>query len=354
MKCAWNFINLPPALRVKRKIFKNENTIPFTKLQLPIRQKKGNLSEESSVLHDFIQQTLCDRTQSSQTQTNAALAISSLYIPLSIAILLGNLVILIALKKERSLHPPSKLLLFNLVSTDLGIGIIVQTLCILYFKSIAYKRWEICRLTEIISYMPTFILCGVSLLTVAAVSVGRLLALLKRMRYRQIVTVKHVRFLLLMFWIGNACTSFTFAWNVDIFYVASAISIFLCLAICTFCYVKMLLFLASHQANMQGYPYQANNAKSVSLNIRRYKKSLSTALWIHFTLIVCFLPLVIILSCNNFLSVERTPLLLILDMAKATLCYINSLLNPILYCWKIREISQVVKNILQKTPCNFF
>lgn len=81
-----------------------------------------NLSKESFVLHDFIRQTLCDRTQSSQTQTTAALAISSLYIPLAIAILLGNTVILIALKKERSLHPPSKLLLFNLVSTDLGVA----------------------------------------------------------------------------------------------------------------------------------------------------------------------------------------------------------------------------------------
>lgn len=310
-----------------------------------------NFSEESSVLHDFIQQTICDRRQSSQTQKNAALAISSLYIPLSIAILLGNSVILIALKKERTLHPPSKLLVFNLVSTDLGIGIIVQPLCILYFMSIAYKRWEICRLTEMFSYMAKFILCGVSLLTVTATSVDRLLALLKRMRYRQIVTVKRVHHILLLFWIESVCTSFTFAWNIDIFYVVSAISIFLFLAVSTFCYGKILLSLASHQANMRGYAYQANNTKSASLNIMRYKKTLSTALWIHFTLIVCFLLLVIILSCNNFLSVERTPLLLILDMAKATLCYLNSLLNPILYCWKIREIRQAVKKILQKTSC---
>ena len=218
--------------------------------------------------------------------------------------------------------------------------------------SIAFKRWEICRLTEMFSYMVTFVLCGVSLLTVTAVSVDRLLALSKRMRYRQIVTVKRVHILLLMFWIESICTCFTFVWSVDIFYVVSAILIFLCLTVSTFCYVKILLFLASHQANMRGYLEQANNAKSASLNIRRYKNSLSTALWIHFTLIICFLPLVIIIGCNNFLSVERTvPLLLIWDMAKPTLCYLNSLLNPILYCWKIREIRQVVKKILQKTSC---
>ena len=310
-----------------------------------------NFSKENSDLHDFIQQTLCDRTQSSQKQTNVALAISSLYIPLAIATLLGNTVILFALKKERSLHAPSKLLLFNLVSTDLSVGIIVLPLCILYFMSIAYKRWEICRLAEMFTYMATFILCGVSLWTVTAISVDRLLALLKGMRYRQIVTVRRVHILLLMFWIESVCTSFTFVWNVDIFYVVSAILIFLCLTVSTFCYVKILLLLASHQENMRRYPYQANNAKSAPLNIRRYKKSLSTALWIHFTLIVCFLPLVIIISCNIFLSVKRTPLLLILDMAKASLCFLNSLLNPILYCWKMREIRQVVKKILRKASC---
>lgn len=220
--------------------------------------------------------------------------------------------------------------------------------------SIAYKRWEICRLIEMFSYMATFSLCGVSLLTVTAISVDRLPALLKSMRYRQIVTLKRVRTLLLMFWIQNGCSSFTFVWNVDIYYVVSAMSILLCSAISTFCYVKILFFLRSHEANMRGNPYQVNNTNSASLNVRWYKKSLSTALWIHFTLIACYLPLAIILSCKNFVLVERTPTLLILEMVTPSLCYLNSLLNPILYCWKIREIRQVVKKILKKICCSFF
>lgn len=93
---------------------------------------------------------------------------SSFYIPLSIAIsVLENSVILIARKKETSLHPPSKLLLFNPVSTNFGIGIVVQPLCLIqYLMSIAYKHWEICRLTEMFSYMPVFILCYILFLTV--------------------------------------------------------------------------------------------------------------------------------------------------------------------------------------------
>ena len=44
-------------------------------------------------------------------------------------------------------------------------------------------------------------LCGVSLLTLTAISVDRLLALLLGLRYRQVVTVKKTYVAILAFWI---------------------------------------------------------------------------------------------------------------------------------------------------------
>ena len=54
--------------------------------------------------------------------------LSALNIFLSIAPFLGNTLILLALHKETSLHPPSKLLYRNLAITDLCVGIIVELL----------------------------------------------------------------------------------------------------------------------------------------------------------------------------------------------------------------------------------
>ena len=34
-----------------------------------------------------------------------------------------------------------------------------------------------------------------------------------------------------------------------------------------------------------------------------------------------------------------------------TLAYVNSALNPLLYCWKIREVRQSVKEIIRETLC---
>ena len=64
---------------------------------------------------------------------------------LSVTAFLGNTLILLALKKETSLHPPSKLLYRNLVATDLCVGVIVEPLSVISLIAAITGRWNICR-----------------------------------------------------------------------------------------------------------------------------------------------------------------------------------------------------------------
>ncbi|CAH3169632.1 unnamed protein product, partial [Porites lobata] len=89
--------------------------------------------------------------------------LSALNIFLSIAAFLGNTLFLVALHKETSLHPPSKLL---------------------------YQRWDICYYANRPQTFSGYTLCSVSLLTLTAISVDRLLALLLGLRYRKVVTLR--------------------------------------------------------------------------------------------------------------------------------------------------------------------
>ena len=57
---------------------------------------------------------------------------------LSIASFLENTLILVALSKESSLHPPSKFLLRSLAATDLCVGIINQPLYVTHRFSVVY------------------------------------------------------------------------------------------------------------------------------------------------------------------------------------------------------------------------
>jgi len=81
---------------------------------------------------------------------------------LSVTAFLGNAVILTALHKESSLHPPSKLLLRNLATTDLCVGLISEPLSVAYRISVVNKHWNICPHLSVASFLTAYVLCGVS------------------------------------------------------------------------------------------------------------------------------------------------------------------------------------------------
>ena len=96
--------------------------------------------------------------------------LSALKVFLSIAAFLGNTLILVALHKETSLHPPSKLLYRNLAITDLCVGIITEPLFVTYLTSVVNRRWDICHYTSLVLFFSGATLCTVSLLTLTAIS----------------------------------------------------------------------------------------------------------------------------------------------------------------------------------------
>ena len=142
--------------------------------------------------------------------------LSALNIFLSITAFLGNTLILLALHKETSLHPPSKLLYRNLAITDLCVGIIGQPLDVTNWISVVTERWDICYYALRGARFSGFTLCSVSLLTSTAISVDRLLALLLGLRYRQVVTLRRTCITVIGFWILSIVASSTLFWNFPI------------------------------------------------------------------------------------------------------------------------------------------
>ena len=149
---------------------------------------KLNLTQEGKRIQVF-QQLQCS-PRLIQGGHHHLILLSSLNSILSITAFLGNGLILTALRKESSLHSPSKLLYRSLATTDLCVGIIAEPLKVAYFMALAREKWNFCPYARDSSYIASYILSGVSLLTMTAISVDRLLALLLGLRYRQVVTLK--------------------------------------------------------------------------------------------------------------------------------------------------------------------
>ena len=274
--------------------------------------------------------------------------ISALNIFFSITASLGNALILAALRKESSLHPPSKLLLRSLATTDLCVGLISQPLFVTFLMSVVNGHWNICRYALEVCFITDLTFCGVSLCTLTAISVDRLLALLLGLRYRQVVTLNRAYVIVITFWIMSTVFSIMYFWNILITFWYGFIGVSLCLATSIFSYTKIFLTLRHHQNQVQDLqqPSQTNQ-----LNIARYRKAVSTALWLQLTLVACYLPfglaaaLVVSsgLSTSVFLTFHYT----------VTVVFLNSSLNPILYCWKIEEVRHSAKDTIRPVLCCF-
>ena len=296
--------------------------------------------------HNTIQQIACSAGLTTGIH-GELMFLSAIHIFLSITAFFGNTLILVALRKESSLHPPSKLLLRNLATTDLCVGLISEPLYVAYLMSIVNEHWNICLYLTVASLTTGYILCAVSLHTLTAISVDRLLALLLGLRYNQVVTLKRAYVIVITFWIVSSAFSTMHFWNVLITLWYSFIGISLCLVISISSYAKIFLTLCQRQNQVQQQAQKPNQTNQ--LNIARYRKAVSTALWLQLTLLACYLPYGIAMALVTNLG-PSTSVLLALRYA-ATSMLLNSSLNPILYFWKIDEVRQAMKDTIRQALC---
>ena len=267
---------------------------------------------------------------------------------LSITAFLGNILILVALHKESSVHPPSKLLYRCLAITDICVGLVTQPVAATYWMSPVHEDWSLCRYASAATSIAGHTLSSVSLMTVTAISVDRLLALSLGLRYRQVVTVKRTYAVIATFWVvsGVAAALHLIDHRITSWYGHATIPLLLGISIAS--YTKIFRALGHQHARVQDHAQQ-QPSHQIPQNIARYRKAVSSALWVQLALVACYLPHFIVSvlvetmkpSLSLFLSYRITELLI----------YFNSSLNPLLYCWKISVVRQAVKQTIRQALC---
>ena len=279
---------------------------------------------------------------------------TALNILLFITATLGNTLILVALRNVSSIHPPTKLLFRCLAVTDLCVGLICQPLYVsLIIVNVITELWYV-------YFFFYAVLLAVSPLTSAAISVDRLLALLLGLRYRHVVTLRRVRVLIACVWftaVSNASLYFV-AWILFEFNVEDATwwtlraLIMVSIIISTFSYMKIFFTLRHQQAQVQNHvqPEQSSRVRSV-LNIARYKKTVYSVAWIQFAMLACYGPYIVMVFLRYFGNVGYSTEVGVAFRVSVCLFFLNSSLNPVLYCWRIKDVRQAVKNIIRKCLC---
>ena len=305
----------------------------------------ANLTERETENETF-DELIPDFTAGARSQH--LIYLSAVNIFLSVTAFLGNSLILVALHRESSLHPPSKLLYRCLATTDLCVGLVCQPLVATKWMLTAVRKfdWSFYQYLDAASFITSYILGSVSLSTISAISVDRFLALSLGLRYRQVVTLKRTYAVVATIWAVSIVAAAFHIVDHRVTVWCSYIVVPSCLATSIASYTKILLTLRHHRIQVQDH-VQQQPSQPTAPNIARYRKAVYSALWVQLALVVCYLPY----SIATVLGGNRRSSHYVAWVITVTLVYFNSSLNPLLYCWKISEVRQAVKETIRQALC---
>ena len=295
------------------------------------------------------EELLCSPSLVGGLQQQLSICFVAVDILLSITAFVGNSLILVSLYKESSLHPPSKLLYRCLATTDLLVGLVAQPLYATYWMSVFQEHWSRCRYARDAGYVTSHVLILVSLMTMTAISVDRLLALLLGLRYKQIVTLKRTYIIVVTLWIVTFAATLCNVLDSRIAPWFGRIVISCCLLISIASYAKIFCALRRHHAQIQSHVQQQPSQPN-ALNMARYRKAVYSALWVQLVLLACYVPVILVGIVMAHIKGNSSHLVVALGIA-STLVYFNSTLNPFLYCWKISEVRRAVKKTIRQALC---
>ncbi len=262
----------------------------------------------------------------------------------SLITLLGNFVIIHVIRKTRELHSPSLILLLCLAASDLLVGLICQPSFVAYKIAELGNNFSVYCSLRIIHTIFGWTTSGVSLLTLSLVSVDQLLALTLHLRYNTIVTVSRVFQIIVLFWIltftGVLLRFFNMGSRWLFVPLVTLLLTFLLTALST---LKIFQIVRRHRRQIS---QQQQRGQLNTVNVLKCRKSAITVLYVYGLFLIFYFPFCVTLFLETILGYTFT--LKIAYNYVTTVVYINSFLNPLVYCWRIGEIRRAVKNTLRR------
>ena len=265
---------------------------------------------------------------------NYRIALCVINVILCLTTLLGNTTFLITIWKT-SLHPVVNILLSSLAVSDLAVGLVSNPLFIANILS------EFNTANRVLNIMGPF-LAMASFLSITAIGIDRLLALQLHLSYEAVVTSSRATFAVIFIWVFSGMCSSTVLLNSQLYFLTSYTVIIGLLVANFVVYVKIYLIVRRHQRQIQQQqqqqqPQQANNENIFS--VKRFKNSAINTFLVFILILCCYMPYSV---CVSMLfasaSISQNAY-----STTVTLIYLNSSLNPLLYCWRDREIRTAMK-----------
>ena len=269
---------------------------------------------------------------------------------LSPVAVVGNILIMAAIWRNETLRTPSYIFLSGMAFTDLCTGLITQPfyvasrlICLklsqkLNDNQLSFLPYGVGIAAASSNYFSCFTLWLLTLM-----SVERWL----HMTRRSLLTVRRSCFVVAMIsvlLIPMVVVRLTnILNNIDnlVTQAVSFTSLLLCTITTPIAYFRVFKIIRRHQ--------QQVTANDTSINLAKYKKSVFTMLFILALLFVSFLPLLIFVGLSMF-KYNPSDLQLVFVIA-IMFSFLSSSLNPLIYLWRMNDIRNGVKQLLNQLFC---
>ena len=266
-----------------------------------------------------------------------------------------NSVTIHAIRKSSSLPKTLKTLLLSLAVSDLCVGLLVQPLFV------ARLIMELQQNTEnnpfyaavlTANTVTTALFSYASFLGVIALSADRFLAIHCFLSYKELVTHKRVVSVVISIWFFSAFFSLITLWTPQNLPLVFAIINVTCVIAATFLTVKVYRAARSHVNELQAMELSAQQASQNGdmVSVERLKKFAMLAVYVYVLFLVCYLPVTCFLWVVSF-NPEPGTITYLFQGFSWTLVFLNSTLNPLMYCYKIGSIRLTIMNMLRNVFC---
>lgn len=256
-----------------------------------------------------------------------------------------NFLVFIVIWQNPSLQTPSNIFLSNLAISDLAVSAIAAPLIV---------TWKLLEISDTTSNSTCSVAYIGSLITIAfgsfsffivtVATVDRHLALQLHLTYPSVVTSRRVIITCGILLVSSLVLSSLTLIGITGFTIAVLSSSFVCVFIMNYCYCKIYLVFRHHHTQIQSYRIDAAHSGSSLPNMHRYRKTVINLLYVLGLYLLLYVPFICAALTREVLG-DTTITLGFMNVSIA-IAFLNSFVNPLVYCWRIKEFRAGIKAIL--------
>lgn len=271
----------------------------------------------------------------------------------SLTAIFGNAVVILAVWKTPQLHTQSNVFLCCLAFSDFMVGLIAQPAFVVHkIGELHGSQFTIYCTTRILLESLGFITACASLFTMSGIAIERHLALSLHLRYQAIVTTKRILIAVSSSWVLFILLAASRFWiaNEEVFNIISISMVLISLLVTLVAYVKIAKCVRRHEKQILNQGIEVGDLPGSSQPVthrlwrmKGYKKSTLTMVYVVATFITCYTPYlsVKLLQKTKGYTVEVKTA----NLYASTLVFLNSSLNPAVYCWRIKDMRNAAKDM---------